>query len=881
MNLYYLINIFEMFNRHKAILDELVIPDISNIVVYYLKMFSCVEKFNYKFIGECIQTGKFQYYNSDKLTLIHYMIKYSYWGSMAEIFKNHNGEIKAEHFQNRDKYNNTELYLMCYYEKYEMIKKFKGLDAKYFQNKCRYGKTELALLIEEKYYDIILSIKGLNASHFQNKDHSGNTELSLLCKNKEYNIINNIEGLNALHFQNKNNSGNTELSIICENKGYALIKSLYNNHDEKFRLKACHFINNVDNYTELQLLGNNIYIIKFLVDNLKIKFTDFITKRGYLSIKDETLVYVIKTLKMDKDYLILHRHILPLICGYNMGAIGYLLDNTDIKFEDFLYNDLFGHDAIYNLFYNRNLSVNILQKIRGLPKKCFIDNIKIICNEYNRYKKNISDIVIYFIDKFNLTAKDFCKNKETNLIRYFCRHNFLVVMQKLEGLIPDYFQNIDGKDTELYILCANNNWEMIQIIVEKFPNENGFLPKHFKNRNSGGNTELYKLFHPSNRDYNSCIHKPNKIGTVKIIKCISENFPNGTYWDVKQFLYKGSIAYLCQPNMEDTLKLIEKYCGKEFHWYPKHFNIKDNIHWRCDTIVATLCENKMSNFIKYITNNFIKYNTNKNKSAWKLEWVENTMALKHLCQNNMGDDIKLIIMNCPKNINLYPEYLTEIYYLAINNMGNTFKLFTDYFPKGVYWKPEHFIDDTYNRHSIAAMCKNNMVNTIRDITNQFPKGVYWKPEHFIKNAYSKHSITVMCENNMVDTIRIITNQFPEGVYWKPEHFGYDHYCEPGTYNLIKNKQIQTLKSITEQFPEGVYWKPEHFMNGGGYNITKCSIYLLCINKMENTIKYITKNFDESTSWKTSLNEWKKVQYFNHYDQQYKLILQYLKQIDIK
>ena len=847
MNLYYLINIFKMFgeykliSEYKLILNELVIPDISNIVIHYLKMFRYVEKFDDMFINECVKTGTYRYYNSDKLTLIHYMIKNSYWSRMVKIFKNRNSNAKAAHFQNRDKDNNTELYLMCYYGKYRMIKTLKELDAKYFQNKCKdnrtelsilcrygkldvikkiyklnaihfqnkgqYGQTELALLIVNRHYDIVSTIEGLNASHYQNKDSFGSTELYKLCENGHTHIINNIKGLNALHFQNKNLSGRTELSVLCKNYHYTFIESLYNNHEEKFRLKACHFNNNNNNnygYTELQLLDNNMNIIKFLVDNLKIDFVDFIVERCRLRIKGPLLLYVVKTLKIDKPYLTLHKHVLPILCEYHIEAVEYLLDNTDIKFEDFLYNDLHGHNSIYHICHDKNISVDIFRKIRGLTKKGVVDNIIGLFTHGARNKKKISDIMLYLIDKFNLTIKDFCDDKYNRLIHYFCKYNFLDVMKKLDGLTPNNFQNKnnyddtelhilceknnwemiriiiekfpDGNgfipkhfqnknsccDTELHIICESNNWEMIRLIIEKFPDGNGFIPKHFQNKNSYGDTELYKLCYTNDLFGIKQQHKLNQINIGKILKCISENFPNETYWDIDQFIYKGIIKYLCNPTMESTLKLIEKYCGEEFYWYPKHFNTNTDI----------LCYYKMSNFITYITNNFIKYNPNKNEPAWELEWIIST--------------------------------------------------------------------ETESRRSV---------------------------------------LEYLCMDNMGDIIRLITEQFPENVYWKPKHFANNIKEGSGLYHLINNKMVSTFKLITEHFPENVYWEPKHFINKNGRDVSNYSIYALCINRMEDIIKYITNKFDESENWEISINKWKNSKYGNYNnDRKYKLILHYLKQI---
>ena len=849
-----------MFNKHRLVLNELVIPDIANIVVHYLKMFSRVANFDDRFIDKCVETGSFRYCNSDNLSLIHFMIEKSYWERIATLFRNYNGKIKAEHLQNRDKYNNTELYLMCHHKKYRMVKRLKELDAKYFQNKCRYGKTELAKLCEDNKFSVIKKIYKLNANHFQNKDDRGQTELAILCEKKHYDILCEIEGLTALHFQNKDNYGKTELYILCEQKEYDFIKSLYTDVEKESRLKAHHFnniyIDHANYSTELHKLCDNVDIIKFLVDNLKMNFTDFINRRGRLYFNnDDLLLYIIKTLEINKSYVTLNKQVLPLICCHNTKVITYLLDNTDITFEDFLYtskheyNNLYEHNALYHLLTNTGMRVDILRKIRGLPKKYFIDNITVLCLPYGKYNKNMSDIMVYIIDKFNITIKDFCDNKKHTLLHYFCGNNYLDVMRKLEGLTLKDFQHIDGYDnTVLYTLCKNASYEMIKIIVEKFPNGNGFMPKHFNNINSNKITELGILFYTNNK-YNE-IQPKSSIN--KIFKIISENFPDGTYWNANQFLGKYILGRLCDLNMESTFLLIEKYCGKEFHWYPEHFGVVNNDSWIGGTLINKLCYNRMGNFIKHITNNFIKYNTNKNKSAWELEWLvkrkeNDSSALGYLCKNNMGNIIMLIVTNFPINVNL---------------------------------EVKHFIYKSY-KQNILYLASNNMRDTINFITERFPKNMYWKPEHLIESKYDGSAISEMCKYNMVDIIMRITDRFPKGVYWKPEHFANNVSYGSGLYHLIKNKQIQTLKSITDQFPKNVHWEPKHFINDREHDMLKRSIYVLCANKMEGTIKYITKNFDGSTNWAIPLHKWGRSNLMIFGSREYNTIIQYLRRIDIR
>ena len=236
------------FSGYKQELNNFCIPDITNIIIGYVNGY--IEEFDEDFIYSCIDNSKYLYYNKNKVTLIHYLFNKERYDDVKILLKN-SKYLRAEHFQNKDEYEQTELSRLCYHEMHDNIIQIGGLKAEHFQNKDNSEQTELSWLCYNKMHDTIIQIDGLKAEHFQNKDEYGQTELSKLCYYKMHVTIIQINGLKAEHFQNKDKYGQTELYCLCQNKMHETIIQIDGLKAENFQNK------NKYGYTELYWLCNN------------------------------------------------------------------------------------------------------------------------------------------------------------------------------------------------------------------------------------------------------------------------------------------------------------------------------------------------------------------------------------------------------------------------------------------------------------------------------------------------------------------------------------------------------------------------------------------------------------------------------------------------
>ena len=214
------------FSGYKQELNKICIPDITNIIIGYT--YGYIEKFDEDFIKHCIDNGNYLYYNKNKVTLIHNLFNKERYNDIKILLKN-SKYLRAEHFQNKDEYERTELYWICFYKMHDTIIQIDGLKAKHFQNKSEDGDTELYWLCLHEMHDTIIQIDGLKAEHFQNKDEYGQTELSKLCYYEMHDTIIQINGLKAEHFRNKDNKERTELHWLCKNNMHNTIKAIGRN----------------------------------------------------------------------------------------------------------------------------------------------------------------------------------------------------------------------------------------------------------------------------------------------------------------------------------------------------------------------------------------------------------------------------------------------------------------------------------------------------------------------------------------------------------------------------------------------------------------------------------------------------------------------------
>ena len=208
------------FLNYKDVLDTLIIPDLSNIIISYTS--HCIDIFDEKFISKCIKTGHYLYYNKDETTLIHYLFEKKRYEDIKILLKNSN-YLRAKHFQNKDKDGKTELSWLCGLKMHSTIDLVEDWKPEHFQNKDKDGNTELSLLCHNGTHETIDLVKDWKPEHFQNKDRYGNTELSWLCWNKMHSTITLINDWKPEHFQNKDKGGRTELYWLCLNKMHETI----------------------------------------------------------------------------------------------------------------------------------------------------------------------------------------------------------------------------------------------------------------------------------------------------------------------------------------------------------------------------------------------------------------------------------------------------------------------------------------------------------------------------------------------------------------------------------------------------------------------------------------------------------------------------------
>ena len=234
------------FLNYNSILHEFIIPNLAHIIIGYISHYKDI--FDKVFILECIKTGDYLYYNKDNTTLLHYLFQYGRRNDIEVLLKNSNYS-RAEHFQNKNKDGETELYLLCYYKMHSTIALVKNWKPEHFQNKNEDGGTELHKLCHNKMHSTIALVKNWKPEHFQNKNEDGETELRVLCENRMHLTI-ELVGLNFVnggnepctfwklkHFQNKNIYGQTELHSLCHNKMHSTIVLIRERKPEHFQNK--------------------------------------------------------------------------------------------------------------------------------------------------------------------------------------------------------------------------------------------------------------------------------------------------------------------------------------------------------------------------------------------------------------------------------------------------------------------------------------------------------------------------------------------------------------------------------------------------------------------------------------------------------------------
>ena len=229
------------FLNYKDVLDTLIIPDLSNIIISYTS--HCIDIFDEKFISKCIKTGHYLYYNKDETTLIHYLFEKKRYEDIKILLKNSN-YLRAKHFQNKDKDGKTELSWLCGLKMHSTIDLVEDWKPEHFQNKDKDGNTELSLLCHNGTHETIDLVKDWKPEHFQNKSNTGRTELYWLCCENMHKTIalatSNFVGGDRWkpeHFQNKNNKGETELSWLCYRKMHGTIAIIKDWKPEHFQNK--------------------------------------------------------------------------------------------------------------------------------------------------------------------------------------------------------------------------------------------------------------------------------------------------------------------------------------------------------------------------------------------------------------------------------------------------------------------------------------------------------------------------------------------------------------------------------------------------------------------------------------------------------------------
>ena len=627
------------FLNYKGVLNEYVIPDLSNIIIGYISHY--VEMFDNKFISECIKTGHYLYYNKNNTTLLHYLFQKERLYYIKDLLKNSN-YLRAKHFQNKNEDGETELYLLCYHRMHTTIalitssfrdgtNKNKVFDnaprafwkPEHFQNKDKDGITELYWLCQNKMHSTIALVAsnfvgGANEDkvfdnvkstfwkpeHFQNKNTNNTTELYLLCYYKMHSTIDLVKHWKPKHFQNKNKNGETELYWLCQNEMHttiALVASNFvggANEDKVFDnvkstfWKPEHFQNkNTNNTTELYLLCYyKMHSTIDLVKHWKPKHFQNKNKNG------ETELYLLCQNKM-------HSTIALVTSNFVGGAEDKVFDNMQSTFwkpEHFQNKDRGGITELYWL-----------------------------CQ-----KKMHSTIA--------LVTSNFVGGAENKVF-----DNMQSTFWK-----PEHFQNKNiNNTTELYWLCYNKMHTTIDLVTSSFVNGSNedkvfdnvqstfWKPEHFQNKNICGRTELYLL----------CIYKMHST-----IALITSNFVNGdnknkvfgnvqsTFWKPEHFQNKDinnttELYWLCYNRMHATIALVTSSFVDGDRWKPEHFQNKDIAG---GTELYQLCYKKMHLTIALVIGNFVD-SANEDKvfdnapcTFWKLEHCNSYMERNYMYKYN-------------------------------------------------------------------------------------------------------------------------------------------------------------------------------------------------------------------------------------------------------
>lgn len=183
----------QYFKEKEKILQEYIIPDISNLIMGYINI--KLNSFKEIDIDECVEYGNYLYYTENE-TLLHYIFR-TFGQAKRRVVENlldKSTYLKANNFQNIGEDKETELHWICYMEMESIILLINDLKPSHFQNKDKHNVTELYWLCKYNLGNAILSIKNWKIKHFQNKNNMGRTELYWLCKNKMHNNIIQING---------------------------------------------------------------------------------------------------------------------------------------------------------------------------------------------------------------------------------------------------------------------------------------------------------------------------------------------------------------------------------------------------------------------------------------------------------------------------------------------------------------------------------------------------------------------------------------------------------------------------------------------------------------------------------------------------------------
>lgn len=181
-------------NDIDKMLNKYLIPDLTNIVIQF--MFNDIDKFDKKIMKECMESGDYMYQTKD-MTLLHYMYDNQSTFKVTILFRNSKYTV-IEHFQNKNKNNNTELHNICMSKGASKILDKLKLIPEHFQNKNKDNRTELYNLCRYKIFNVILSVQGWEPKHFTHRNNK-NTALYWLCKLKAFNVVTSIDGWTEEH----------------------------------------------------------------------------------------------------------------------------------------------------------------------------------------------------------------------------------------------------------------------------------------------------------------------------------------------------------------------------------------------------------------------------------------------------------------------------------------------------------------------------------------------------------------------------------------------------------------------------------------------------------------------------------------------------------